>query len=96
MGEIRGYIDTRQVFINGVELSPKKSQEVINHSPDGFNWGGYGGSGPAQLALALVLHYTGKKDNYQEFKRLLISELPQGQDFEISEDEVKAILERMG
>ena len=27
--------------------------EIINHSPDGFNWG-YQGSGPAQLALALL------------------------------------------
>ena len=92
MGEIRGCVETRQVFINGIELSPKLSQKVINHSPDGFNWG-YGGSGPAQLALALVLHYTGKPDNYQEFKRLLVAEWPQDQDFEISEDEVKAVLE---
>lgn len=26
-----------------------------NHSPDGFEWG-YGGSGPAQLALAMCYH----------------------------------------
>jgi hypothetical protein len=36
------------------ELSPARSLAVFNHSPDGFNWG-YGGSGPAQLALALLL-----------------------------------------
>lgn len=29
--------------------------DVRNHSPDGFQWG-YGGSGPAQLALALCIH----------------------------------------
>jgi hypothetical protein len=28
-------------------------QDLRNHSPDGPNWG-YGGSGPAQLALALL------------------------------------------
>lgn len=39
---------------DGQTLSPDKSQKVWNHSPDGFNWG-YGGSGPAQLALALLL-----------------------------------------
>lgn len=27
--------------------------DLWNHSPDGFEWG-YGGSGPAQLALALL------------------------------------------
>jgi hypothetical protein len=36
------------------ELSPAKSLKVRNHSPSGFNWG-YGGSGPAQLALAILL-----------------------------------------
>jgi Family of unknown function (DUF6166) len=35
-------------------LSPRASQNVWNHSPTGFEWG-YGGSGPAQLALALLL-----------------------------------------
>lgn len=33
---------------------PDLSLTVRNHSPDGFEWG-YGGSGPAQLALALLL-----------------------------------------
>lgn len=27
--------------------------EIVNHSPTGFEWG-YGGSGPSQLALAIV------------------------------------------
>ena len=30
--------------------------ELINHSPTGFEWG-YGGSGPAQLALAILADY---------------------------------------
>jgi hypothetical protein len=42
------------VKIDDVVLSPRRSQEVWNHSPDGFEWG-YGGSGPAQLALAILL-----------------------------------------
>lgn len=32
--------------------------DLWNHSPDGFQWG-YGGSGPAQLALALLADATG-------------------------------------
>jgi len=53
------------------ELSPKPSQELINHSPDGFQWG-YSGSGPAQLALALLFDATNDsniaKTHYQDFK----------------------------
>lgn len=54
-----------------IELSPIPSQELYNHSPDGFQWG-YGGSGPAQLALALLLDATGSPEItlafYQAFK----------------------------
>src|SRR5204863_5783137 len=42
------------VTMDGALLRPGRSQRVINHSPDGFAWG-YGGSGPAQLALAILL-----------------------------------------
>lgn len=31
--------------------------DLLNHSPTGFGWG-YGGSGPAQLALAILAHAT--------------------------------------
>ena len=62
-----------------VELSPKPSQEIKNHSPDGFNWG-YGGSGPAQLALALIFEVTGMKDValrcYQDFKDEFVASIP--------------------
>ena len=37
-------------------ISPRESQRHYNHSPDGFEFG-YGGSGPAQLALAIMLRY---------------------------------------
>lgn len=32
--------------------------DVYNHSPTGFEWG-YGGSGPAQTALAILCDYLG-------------------------------------
>jgi len=67
----------RDVWLDGIYLSPKRSQKVWNHSPDGFNWG-YGGSGPAQLALAIMLELTGKPDGYQDFKWKVIAGLPQG------------------
>lgn len=62
---------TREVRVNGKRLDPRPSQRLMNHSPDGFNWG-YGGSGPAQLALAILLAagLTSRKalTHYQRFK----------------------------
>ena len=70
------------------ELSPAPSQKLHNHSPDGFQWG-YGGSGPAQLALALLLDATTVPETalayYQQFKWDVIAKLPQS-DFEIEVD----------
>lgn len=72
------------------QLSPTESQEIINHSPDGFNWG-YGGSGPAQLALALLLHATGNRNiatrYYQDFKWQVIAHLPDA--WEIKLEKIK-------
>lgn len=76
------------------QLMPQKSQEILNHSPDGFSWG-YGGSGPSQLALALLLYYlpAGKKneglavETHTMLKDDIISHLPQG-DFDIDEEEI--------
>ena len=57
-------------------LSPAASQKLINHSPDGFNWG-YSGSGPAQLALGLLLDATHDPATamryYQDFKFDIVS-----------------------
>ncbi len=80
--KLSGDAETREVYLNGQYLDPKPSQKLHNHSPDGFNWG-YSGSGPAQLALAIVLKLTGKSDGYQDFKFKIIANIPTGQDFEI-------------
>ena len=67
---IQGIGSTRQIYIDSQELLPGESQKVYNHSPDGFAWG-YGGSGPAQLALAIMLKFTDKDTAlvwYQDFK----------------------------
>jgi hypothetical protein len=57
------------------ELDPAPSQELWNHSPDGFEWG-YAGSGPAQLALALLYDATGDRElslkYYQPFKEAFV------------------------
>jgi hypothetical protein len=57
------------VTVNGQPLDSR--QDLRNHSPDGFEWG-YTGSGPAQLALALLADHLGDSvkaiELYQEFK----------------------------
>ena len=84
---IKGNWETRQVYINEDQLDPKQSQMVFNHSPDGFNWS-YSGSGPAQLALALLLRFIRDDEiavkHHQAFKDDVIASLPEG-DFELSE-----------
>ena len=64
------------VTVNGLPLNPRR--DLHNHSPDGFNWG-YGGSGPAQLALAILADHLGNDElalaNYQAFKFAVIAGL---------------------
>jgi hypothetical protein len=79
---LTGIANTRTVYLDDKFLDPKPSQAFYNHSPDGFNWG-YGGSGPAQLALAIVLELTGKPEGYQDFKWFTIANLPKDKDFDI-------------
>src|SRR5947208_14776729 len=78
-------------------LNPKPRQKINNHSPDGFSWG-YGGSGPAQLALAILLDVYGDatiaSENYQDFKWNVIANLNQGEGFELTEQQVREALER--
>lgn len=80
---IRGDWNTREVFIDGRKLPEHVSQRVVNHSPDGFSWN-FCGSGPAQLALAIMLEVMPKSavDLYQQFKFDVIAKLPAG-DFTI-------------
>lgn len=79
-----GALTTTQVLVReGDEtqpLDPRASQQLRNHSPDGFSWG-YAGSGPALLALSILLDYTGDENmalgRYQAFKQEIIAALPQ-------------------
>lgn len=81
-----------EVFVeeeNGVQRDLPLYLHVRSHSPTGFEWG-YGGSGPAQLALAMLIdHFTIDRDGlpwsnieraealYQRFKFKVIARLPQ-------------------
>jgi hypothetical protein len=76
-------------------LSPAPSQKLYNHSPDGFQWG-YGGSGPAQLALALLLDATGDPELsfelHQDFKWAFVATW--AEKWEITTEQIKAWIKR--
>ncbi len=85
--QLKGKYSTREVWLNDKLLSPEKSQGVYNHSPDGFSWG-YRGSGPAQLALAVLLELYDRDyalAHHQGFKFMYIERLRQA-DFETEID----------
>lgn len=65
--------------------------DLRNHSPTGFSYG-YGGSGPAQLAVAILADATrddeAAKRHYQDFQWDIIAHAPQKQPFTITEADV--------
>lgn len=68
-----------RVTVNGGPLNARF--DLREHSPTGFEWG-YEGSGPAQLALAMLADHLADDDKarelYQEFKRCVVARLPKG------------------
>lgn len=58
--------DWFKVTKNGTIFDHAPSLKLHNHSPDGFAWG-YAGSGPTQLALALLFDVTGDADLSMHF-----------------------------
>jgi len=72
--------------------------EVYDHSPTGFEWG-FGGSGPAQLALAILVDHLGNVEEarslYQRFKWRVIAVLPRDKPWTLSPDEIALHISRI-
>jgi hypothetical protein len=70
--------------------------DLVNHSPNGFEWG-YGGSGPAQLALAIcadLLDDDERADRvHQDFKWRMIAPI-RSDEWELTEWTVRCAIER--
>jgi hypothetical protein len=85
-----GSIKVQRVECTG-QLSPLPLRlDLWNHSPTGFNWG-YGGSGPAQLALALLCDVLGDDREavrlHQAFKWDVVARL--GDEWMLVADEIR-------
>jgi Family of unknown function (DUF6166) len=69
--------------------------DLFNHSPTGFDWG-YGGSGPAQLALALLADALGDDDRairlHQDFKFKVVACWPEGERWWITAEQIAAVV----
>jgi hypothetical protein len=87
---------TARVTVNGRKLRPRL--DLANHSPTGLEWG-YGGSGPAQTALAILADATGDGKLavhlHQRFKWEVIAPLDQEKPWEMREQTVLLIVERL-
>lgn len=104
----RVFVETEERGITSrVELFPRRSQKIMNHSPEGFSWG-YGGSGAVQLALAICLDsatrgtYLSPKSaaglamrHYQDFKLSCVTYWNQDR-FKVSLHDVIDFMSRPG
>ena len=92
-GRREGYV--AEVTVDGKPLNPRL--DLWNHSPSGLEWG-YAGSGPAQLALALLAdHLTDDREAvrlHQQFKRAIVAWLP-FQSWMLTSLEIQQALEKL-
>lgn len=83
------------VTVNGRPLNPRL--DLWNHSPTGFEWS-YGGSGPAQLALAILADHLGDDRQalavHQTFKFEVVAGLPK-RAWTLTSRDMDAALERI-
>ena len=83
------------VTVDGRRLNPRL--DLWNHSPTGFEWG-YGGSGPAQLALAILADHCGNDQQafnfHHRFKWAVIAELPR-RSWTLTSQEIDQVLQSL-
>jgi hypothetical protein len=72
--------------------------DLRNHSPTGYEWS-YSGSGPAQLALALLADALADDEmalkHYQDFKFKVVARLPRDK-WEMSEEDIRQTVAELG
>ena len=76
-------------------VRPSEHKSILSF---GFNWG-YAGSGPSQLALALLYDVTGKAEvaliAHQGFKHDVIAKLPTEEDWQLTSIQIENWIEEL-
>ena len=100
----RGYPGGAVEYVTRGRTRPLAARlDIMNASPTGFSWG-YGGSGPSQLALAILSHHFGRGraadgralDLHQAFKWGVIAKLDYGQAWQLTSAQVQEAMEEIG
>jgi hypothetical protein len=87
--------DGNELVLLPATINPKAE---VRHSPDGFQWG-YSGSGPTELARAILVHFYRDDDRvrhpacYRAFLDAFLSKIAVDQ-FELKEIEIREWFER--
>ena len=88
---------TYKVTVDGQPLDPRL--DLVNHASTGFSWG-YLGSGPAQLALALVAHHTGDDALavrvHQMVKASVVAGLDEERGWRMSGEDIEKVIAGIG
>ena len=89
---VEGYVKNGTLYQGVKQIAPlDPCIKMVNHSPTGFAWG-YQGSGPAQLAFALLYHVTKDKETsqrfYQRFKADVIGAMPREGNWKLSYNDI--------
>jgi hypothetical protein len=83
-------VDWHVVTKDGDIFDYEPSLKVRNHSPTGFSFG-YRGSGPAQLALALLLEVTDRgtaEKLYHDFMSDVVARFPERGEWELTSNQI--------
>lgn len=106
----RGYLGSRypdsRAYVGVIEDGTVTYElpHIEHHSPDGFEWG-FSGSGPADLALAILAHVFNLTSDtidrippalYQQFKDDVIATLPRDANWEFGHTDVMDWVNRHG
>lgn len=84
--------ETAEVHAGVEPLDPRA--DLINKSPSGFAWG-YSGSGPRQLAVAVLAHAGGDEfalEHSYEFKEAAVSEQDGDEPLRLTDEDIRSAL----
>ena len=85
----------RKITVEEEDGAVRMLEHHVLHSPDGHGWG-YMGSGPSELAKDILWDYLGTEPRpamYQDFKAMVIAEIPGNVPFEVTGELVQGFVE---